>query len=226
MKKLTVLSLILLTSITTEARMVGPYFAAGWQYTNTRSFQRDIADSSGGGSVTFSGNKIKILNNSTAANNADVTVSAQTRGHGVRLNFGFQMNEWWAWDFAYNLFADAEWETANSGKAINRQFSLDAAGIAMFPVSRGMYATGRFGVAFLRSNIDFDGNVFAANNFNVNQGMGERTLYSVNILLGLGVSYDLNRYSAINFDVIQYRGSGNLDDATNYQVGLVYYFGM
>lgn len=219
------LALLTLLCLNVEARMVGPYFGANWQYTNIRSFERDLTGNAGEGSFKFSGNKLTVSGNATAANNGSVDVDATTRGHGLRLNFGYQMNSWLAWDLSYNHFSDAEWKTSTSAKAINRQFTFDVAGLVAYPVTSGVYATGRGGLAFLRSSIDFDGTVLGPNNFSINNSVSEQIVYSMHMIYGLGMSYDFNRNTALNFDVIQYRGSGNIDDATNFQLGLTYYFG-
>lgn len=137
------------------ARTQGAYFGYHLTKTNTHSIERDIRGDAGGGTMRISGKVLKVSGNEIPANNGEVDlIRGNSRGFGAKLLAGYQVNDYLAWELAYNKFSDGRWKGGEpADDLVNRMYAVDITALGYYPLMYKVDFKAGLGIAYINSSL-------------------------------------------------------------------------
>ena len=143
-----------------------------------------------------------------------------------RLSFGYQFDRYWAMEFGYRHFSNADMSIGTNNYIANASskssaFDLTAKGILPVTTKVALYA--KLGLAYLRPNAQ--GGLITIAPYNGTTHSYSKTLEPT---FGLGISYALKPNVPVEFSwnrIQKMGGSNHAPSSDFYSLGVSYYFG-
>jgi OOP family OmpA-OmpF porin len=154
----------------------------------------------------------QAFSNSNKGDYTDQQVGASTSfggdsGNAWKAYGGLQFTPNWGMELAYARLGRYQYNyslpaTASSGQANNKLSAWSLAGVGTWPINDAFSVNAKAGLALVRNEYAFSG---TGTSYLASDGGTDRSL---NLLLGVGAKYNINKNFAVRFDYENYGKTG------------------
>ena len=179
------------------------YIGLNGMYVSTDGFSRTLKD----------GTRFNV--NDSSPGPARINVS------GVRPYLGFKLNNYFAFEGAYDLYQDAFWRDSDTSITLrNKEYAFEGLARISYPITPMFSIFGKYGVAYVASRLHGD----AARTTFIGQGFAQQAVHKLLPAFGLGVGLKVyNTQLILNW--LRIHGRGDIHTIDYAALGIEYYVG-
>lgn len=145
-------------------------------------------------------------------------ISPKNTGFGGRFSFGYNFNQYGAWEFGYTHYASSSYNVPNesgSNPSVHES-SIEILAKGIYPFGQSgfsIYGKGGLGVMYAGTSASIQ----------LSSGTNKQSFVSARPALGIGVGYDISQSWVVDFGITSILGGGTIQRADFIALGITYH---